>query len=259
MSAAPYKPGVQRAAFLIFGAAALASALAAVYFWTVMSFSHIPPDASVAESLNWSVTQAAYSGYAEQRVELGAALGLFSLLSYPFAGRSLAARGGWRLAFAVSYSWLILSIVSYGFVFTEQAGPLRWPASAIFLTARFLAGRVDSPAPIFYRMDTIYAAMGLAALATSWALFRSFWRSCQLISAALTLLPVMIFAFDRKEFGLQFANFLVPLGLGWFTNEYLLFAGLGVVGLSTFLGALSRRERFRTLLKRQSRSDLEAI
>ena len=225
------------------GASAMACLAAAVYFWTFLAFNRLPSNSSAAQSLVWSVTRWSYSGYEQQSAELSLLLGFVCLLSYPFAGRSLAARGGWRLAFAFSYSWLILSILSYGFVFTEQAGPLRWPASAIFLTARYLAGHVESPAPIFYRMDAIYAAMGLAAFAASWAMFRSFWRACQLTSGALTLLPLMIFAFDRKEFGIQFANFLVPLGLGWFTNEYLLFAGVVAVALSTCFGAISSRRR----------------
>jgi hypothetical protein len=242
---------VQRVVGLAFGAVALVSALVGVYYLTLLALNAIPSHASALESLNWSLTQAVYSSRAEQSLALGIAFGLLSFLFYPVAGRSPAARGGWPAAFAISYPCLVLSIVSYGFVFTERAGPLRWPASVIFLTAQYLTGPVQSPAPIFYHMDAMYAVMGIAAFASSWVVFRSFWRALQLLSAALTLLPTLIFAFDRKEFGIQFANFLVPLGLGWFTNEYLLFAGVAAVALSTIFGAVARRSRPRAQLGRR--------
>jgi hypothetical protein len=231
MNVVASKASSQRMVSIGFGAAALLSVLIAVYCWTFLSFDRLPS----------SVIQGAYSGYAGQSAELALAFGFLCFLSYPFAGRSLAVRGGWRLAFAVSYSWLVLSIVSYGFVFAARPGLLRWPATILFSLARYSAGRVSSPAPLFYHLDAIYAAIIIAASVTSWAMLRSFWRTAQLVSAALTLLPVMIFVFDRKEFGLHFASALVPLGLSWFTNEYLLFAGIGALALSTVFRVVSHR------------------
>jgi hypothetical protein len=138
---------------------------------------------------------------------------------------------GWGLALSTPHHFC-----------SPYCNALRTPAES--LGGQFLSGLMLPESMELHPHD--YSVIFLASLVFLSVLSVSSLRGAARLTCLLALpLPVSVFLFDRKEFGLHAAEVLATAGAGWLTNEVLLFALLGVLLLSTIWPSrlLNRRIR----------------
>lgn len=88
--------------------------------------------------------------------------------------------------------------------------------------------------------DYYFLALVFAVLVTAWYRFGSVRKAFQIGSLAVLPLPVSVYLFDPLEFGTFFVSAEYRLGLGWFSNELLLYACLLVFAAATGYPVLAR-------------------
>jgi len=126
---------------------------------------------------------------------------------------------GWGLALSTPYHFCSL-----------YCSNLLTPAESI--GGQFLSGLMLPEDMEVHTHD--YSTIFLASL-----VFFSLWsasslrRAAQATSLLALPLPVSIYLFDRREFGLHAADVLANAGVGWLTNEFLLFALSAILVAST--------------------------
>jgi hypothetical protein len=89
--------------------------------------------------------------------------------------------------------------------------------------------------------DYYYLVLFAVVLAAAWYRYGSVRRVLQVGSLAIMPLPVLIYLFDGVEFGTFFASEAEKVGLGWFSNEVLLYLSIAVFVVATSYPWLRKR------------------